>query len=156
MAGAATGSQHVPAGADVVFEQLVDFSNLPAWDALVEQVERLDDGPVRVGSEFDAVARHGRVRMPVRYRVVELDRPSHAVLVGEGARFREVDVIDLTEEDGGTLLQWCVTVESLGRAGDTGGGPIPSAVPRGSLTQLAQWLGERIAADRAPRCRGGS
>lgn len=78
--------------ADELFGYLADFSNLEEWDPTFERSERLDDGPLGVGSRFRAVASLAGASLDLELEIVEFDEPDRVVLRGKGDGLR-------TEED---------------------------------------------------------
>lgn len=83
------------------FAYLAEFSRAAEWDPGVARAERLDAGPLRVGSAFRLWMRVGRRTAPLDYRVADLDPPRRVVLAGENAWVRSVDTVTVADAPGG-------------------------------------------------------
>ncbi len=83
------------------FDYLAEFSRAEEWDPGVARAERLDAGPLRVGSAFRLWVRVGRRTAPLEYRVSDFDPPRRVVLAGENAWVRSVDTVTVAAEPGG-------------------------------------------------------
>ncbi len=90
-----------------VFAYLSDFSTTREWDPGVVEAERLDGGPVGLGSRFRVVARFLGREAELTYAVVDI-RPGELVaLRGENATVVSLDT--MTFEDGwtgGTVVEY--------------------------------------------------
>lgn len=102
----------VPTAADpqTTLDHFADFRTLPDWDPGVESAVRVDSGPLRVGSAFDVVTANGPFRVPLRYRVVEIDPGRHVALEAVGNGLRSYDVISVAESEDGTELTYDATL----------------------------------------------
>ena len=93
--------------AEETFDYLADFSNAAAWDPGTATAERLDDGPVGLGSAFRLGVRVGARVIPLEYRIVAFDRPHRVVLLGESGAVRSEDTVTVTPAaDGGSILTY--------------------------------------------------
>ena len=61
--------------AEETFDYMADFANAAEWDPGTAEAERLDDGPVGLGSTFRLGVRVGTRVVPLDYRIVTYDRP---------------------------------------------------------------------------------
>ncbi len=90
-----------------VFAYLSDFSTTREWDPGVVYAERLDHGPVGLGSRFRVVARFLGREAELTYAVIDI-RPGELVtLRGENASVISLDT--MTFEDGwtgGTVVEY--------------------------------------------------
>jgi hypothetical protein len=78
------------------FSYLAIFSNARDWDPGVLDADRLDSGPVRVGSQFRLVVPFGRRRLTLIYRVVSLSREDRQIsLAARSALLRVTDHISV-------------------------------------------------------------
>lgn len=85
-----------------VFRYLADFGNLAEWDPGFESSERVDDGPLDVGSRFQATASFAGAEFPMELEIVHYDEPNHVVLkgTGDGLTTREDIRVEPTSEGG--------------------------------------------------------
>lgn len=83
-----------------VFRRVADFSRLAEWDPTFVHSERVDDGPLGVGSTFDCRMRVVDVEVPMVLEVVEYDEPSHVTLSGSGDGFTTREEITVGAPDG--------------------------------------------------------
>ncbi len=94
---------------DEVFDYLAEFSNTVAWDPSVTRAERLDAGPLALGSLRRLIVSLGRREVTLDYRVYALDRPRHVDLRANGPLIRLRDSIYLVPDGAGTLVDYEVT-----------------------------------------------
>ena len=88
------------------FAYLSDFSTTQEWDPGVVAARRLDDGPVRQGSEFELQARFlGRTNVLV-YRIVEFTPDKAVTLRGENATVVSLDRMTFEPSAGGTRITY--------------------------------------------------
>jgi NAD(P)-dependent dehydrogenase (short-subunit alcohol dehydrogenase family) len=145
--------------AEETFDYMAEFSNAAEWDPGVAGAERLDDGPVGLGSVFRLGVRIGSRVTPLDYRVVAYDRPHRVVLLGESDTIRSEDTMTVVPRpEGGSILTYDADLRLLGplallnpllplpfrRIGDRGLGglrsvlsaataPVPAPAPLGVL-----------------------
>lgn len=86
---------------EAAFDYVADFANSEEWDPGVETAERLDEGPVGVGSRYRLGVHLGGRVAPMEYRITEFERPRRVVLVGEGSGVSAVDDIRFAPAAGG-------------------------------------------------------
>ncbi len=99
---------------DSAFAFIADFANSAAWDPGTATSERIDDGPVGVGSRFRlGVRMRGRV-VPMEYRITTLEAPRRVVLAGSGSGVRAIDDITFTERAGGTRIDYIADIHLEG------------------------------------------
>jgi NAD(P)-dependent dehydrogenase (short-subunit alcohol dehydrogenase family) len=101
--------------AEETFDYLAEFSNAAAWDPGVAGAERLDDGPVGLGSAFRLDVRVGRKITPLDYRVATYERPHRVVLLGESSTIRSEDTVTVVARPGGgSILTYDAELTLLG------------------------------------------
>jgi len=101
-------------GRDAAFAFVADFVNAPAWDPGTATSERIDDGPVGVGSRYRlGVRMRGRIA-PMEYRITTFDEPGRVVLAGIGSGVRASDDITFAATPGGTRIEYVAEIRLVG------------------------------------------
>lgn len=95
---------------EVVFDALADFSNTAQWDPNVEKGERLDDGPVGVGSTFKLLNDFFGQKQRLIYEMLEFDRPGRFVVKAETSAFDSLDTITVVTEGEGSSVTYDAVV----------------------------------------------
>ncbi len=90
-----------------------DFSNAAAWDPGVHSVERLDPGPLELGSRFRVVVRFAGRSLPLDYAIRALE-PARVVLEAETASLYSRDEIGVAPRGPGTCLTYAARLELRG------------------------------------------
>jgi carbon monoxide dehydrogenase subunit G len=86
---------------------LTDFSTTQEWDPGVVEAERLDDGPITVGSRFRIAARFLGRRTELTYAIVDHDPGERVTLRGENATVVSLDTMRFSDApDGGTRVSY--------------------------------------------------
>ena len=75
-----------PLPIDEAFAYVADFANSQEWDPGVATAERLDTGPVGVGSRYRLGVRMGGRVAPMEYRISVFEPPTRVVLTGVRVR----------------------------------------------------------------------
>ena len=96
------------------FSYLADFSNAATWDPGTATAERLDAGPIRVGSSFALGVRMGGATRPMTYRIVRLDPNEVIVLEGEGSGVAATDTMTFQAIPGGTRIDYEANIRLRG------------------------------------------
>lgn len=88
------------------FAFLEDFTNAADWDPGVAAAERLDEGPIGVGSRFGLdLAVAGRTQRWT-YVVEVHDAPRRVVFVTRGSRATGVDAVTVVPTATGSRVEW--------------------------------------------------
>ena len=99
------------------FDYLATFSNAAHWDPGVRAAERLDAGPVQVGSRFRlTVAMLGR-GIPLTYIVTAIDPPNSVVLEAVSPLLTSVDRIAVQPDGDGASVSYDADVRLRGPLG---------------------------------------
>jgi hypothetical protein len=86
---------------------LTDFSTTQEWDPGVVEAERLDQGPITVGSRFRLVARFLGRRAELTYAIVHHDPGEQVTLRGENATVVSLDTMRFSDSpSGGTRVSY--------------------------------------------------
>lgn len=96
------------------FAYLSDFANAAVWDPGTATAERIDDGPVRVGSRFALGVRMAGGVRPMTYRITGLDPDRRVVLEGEGSGVAATDTMTFEATPDGTRIDYVADIRLLG------------------------------------------
>jgi carbon monoxide dehydrogenase subunit G len=103
-----------PLPLDAAFAFLADFSNAAIWDPGTATAQRLDDGPVRVGSRFALGVRMAGSVRPMTYRIVRLEPDRELVLDGRGSGVAATDTLTFEPVPEGTRIDYRADIRLLG------------------------------------------
>jgi carbon monoxide dehydrogenase subunit G len=109
-----TETRTVPRPRPEVFAYAADFTNISEWDPGVASSERIDGGPLRVGSAFALGVRFGGREVPMVYTITEIVPDERVVLEGVGDKLRVVDDIRFTDSGDGTRIDYTAELEFTG------------------------------------------
>lgn len=104
---------HADQGAAI--DYLKDFSHATEWDPGTVACERLDSGPVRVGSTWHNTSRLILISTELTYELTEL-REDGLVFVGTNTTATSVDRIDVLPSAGGVRVTYDSAVAFHGKA----------------------------------------
>src|SRR5690349_4081742 len=91
---------------DEAFAFLADFSNAAIWDPGTATAERIDDGPIGVGSRFALGVRMAGSVRPMVYRIARLEPNRQVVLEGTGSGVAATDTMTFEPVEGGTRVDY--------------------------------------------------
>lgn len=123
-----------PWSPEEAFDYLAQFDHVADWDPGVDGARALDD-EVAQGSRFEVVVSTLGRRIPLEYRIVEMERPHRVVLVADASTFRSRDVITVTPTADGCSVTYDAELELRG--------PLRLADPL--LVLAFQRIGDRAA-----------
>ncbi|MBA2695010.1 MAG: SRPBCC family protein [Actinobacteria bacterium] len=96
-------------------DYLKDFSNAVEWDPGTVACERIDDGPIRVGSRWHNTSKLIVINTELEYELTEL-RDDGLVFVGTNTTATSYDRINVISTGGGARLTYDATVTFNGKA----------------------------------------
>lgn len=142
---------YAPVSADRAFDYLADFSNAAYWDPSVTHSERLDQGPIRQGSEFGLTVRFLGRESTLAYRISRFEPGRLVRLEAENSFLRSVDTLSFRGDGSSSevlydaalstrgigVLAWPVLRAAFGRLG--------RAAEEGLQTRLASLAGQSAA-----------
>ena len=99
---------------EAAFTFLADFANAATWDPGTATSTRVDDGPVRVGSQFALGVRMAGSVRPMTYRIVRLDPDRQVTLEGSGSGVAAVDTLTFERRADGTRVDYVAQIRLLG------------------------------------------
>jgi hypothetical protein len=104
----------LPLAPEAAFDLIADFSRTQDWDPGVVEAERLDPGPLGVGSRFRVVAAFLGRRVPLVYEVRAYERPRRLVLRASDGALTSLDEIHFSPRAGGTRVCYEAQLELAG------------------------------------------
>lgn len=96
------------------FAFLADFANAAIWDPGTATSERIDDGPIRIGSSFALGVRMAGSVRPMVYRIVRLEPDRAVVLEGSGSGVAATDTMTFESIGEGTRVDYQADIRLLG------------------------------------------
>jgi carbon monoxide dehydrogenase subunit G len=101
----------------VVLDYLKDFSHAEEWDPGTEKCERLDSGPVAVGSRWHNTSKIAGVSTELEYELIELTE-SKVVFAGSNDSASTTDTITVlpTSSGGGSEITYDADIQMSGAA----------------------------------------
>jgi len=94
---------------------LSDFANTEMWDPGTVTCDRVDSGPVAVGSEWRNVSEFRGRRTELRYRLARFD-PDRLIFVGQNKTATSTDDLRFESDGGRTRLTYRARIEFGGLA----------------------------------------
>ena len=140
--------------AEDTFDYMADFATAGEWDPGTASAERLDDGPVGLGSTFRLQVRIGSRTTPLDYRIVAFDRPRRVVLLGESDTIRSEDTMTVVPTaDGGSVLTYDaeLTLAGAWAAANPLLGPFFGRIGDKGVEGLRRTLGTPVVAQERPQ-----
>ncbi len=99
----------------VAVEYLQDFGNATDWDPGSVSNERLDDGPIQVGSAWTNTSKLILIETELRYELTQL-RHDGVVFTGTNKTATSIDTIDVIADDHGVRITYDSHVTFNGKA----------------------------------------
>lgn len=102
-----TANLDVDASPETVFAFLEDFTNARDWDPGVKDAERLDTGPIGVGSRFGLDLLIGGATQRWTYEVERHEAPTRVTFATRTSRATGIDDVTVVPtSDGGSRVTW--------------------------------------------------
>jgi carbon monoxide dehydrogenase subunit G len=138
---------------DEAFAYVADFANAQEWDPGVETAERIDPGPVGVGSRYRLGVRMGRRVARMEYRVSGYEPPFRVLLTGSGSGVAAVDDIRFERVADGTVVDYTADIKLGGVLGLIQPllGRAFANLGRNAVDGMQRTLDRRAAASQADR-----
>ena len=96
------------------FAFVADFANAQHWDPGVATSERIDEGPVGLGSRYRLGVRMRGSVSPMESRITKWEPTSRVVLTGEGSSVAAVDEIRFAATPTGTRIDYTADIHLTG------------------------------------------
>ena len=100
---------HTPAPVDTVQAYLRDFTNAEEWDAGTKTCTRIDDGPVRIGSQWTNVSVFRGRETTLTYTLEAEEPDRHLRIVGRNKTVTSEDDLTFASDDSGTTVTYQAT-----------------------------------------------
>lgn len=105
----------VTAAPEAVLTYLEDFGNAEAWDPGTQKCERLDEGPIKVGSQWHNVSKIAGITAELTYTLDQrTDDTVRFVGVNDGSTTS--DTITVVPHEDGSMLTYEAVIEMKGAA----------------------------------------
>jgi dehydrogenase/reductase SDR family member 12 len=106
-----------PVGIEQAFAYIADWSRQAEWDPNTTASRQIGEGGPAVGARHELEVKMGSRRVPMEYRITELEPPTRLVLEGEGSGIRARDVITFSQLPDGTRVDYVAEIELSGMLG---------------------------------------
>ena len=106
-----------PVGREQAFAYISEWSRQSEWDPNTISSTQIGDGAPAVGSRYTLEVKYGTSTKTMEYRITELDAPSRLVLIGEGDGVWTEDILEFTEVDDGTRVDYQAEIKLSGILG---------------------------------------
>ena len=138
---------------DDAFAYVADFANAQEWDPGVATAERIDPGPVGVGTRYRLGVRMGRRVAPMEYRISVFEPPVRVLLTGAGSGVAAVDDIRFERTEHGTVVDYTADIDLGGALGLIQPllGRAFASLGRNAVDGMQRTLDRRAAASQADR-----
>ncbi len=98
------------------FRHIGDFGNIDQWDPGVISSSKSTPGPVGPGTVYDLVLTYRGRRLEMQYEVIDHVPGSRIVLEGTGSVVKAIDVIEFSDFDDGTRIEYTADLSLTGLA----------------------------------------
>ena len=139
----------IPAPPSEVFAYLSDLENLAEWQSGIVSAERVDDGPMRVGSSARVTRELMGQRLAVPLTVTEYERPSRLGIASEVSGVKAAAVLELADSDDGAATDVRFAMEIRGSGMTSFMEPMIASAAKGDIETSLQRLQARFSASDA-------
>jgi hypothetical protein len=102
---------------DQAFAYISDWARQAEWDPNTVSAAQIGEGGPAVGSRYALEVKYGTSTKPMEYRITELEAPSRLVLIGEGSGVWSEDILEFSEVEGGTRVDYQAEIKLSGLLG---------------------------------------
>lgn len=134
----------IPAPPSEVFAYLADLDNLAEWQSGIVSAERVDAGPMRVGSSANVTRELMGQRMAVPLTVTDHEPPSRLGIASEVSGVRAAAMLELTPADDGTATDIGFAMEIRGSMLTAFMEPMIAGAAQGDIDASLQRLAARF------------
>lgn len=147
----------IPATPSAVFDYLSNLDNLAEWQSGIVSAERVDSGPMRIGSSAHVTRELMGQRLAVPLTVTDYAPPSRLGIGSEVSGVKAAAMLDLVEADDGASTDLAFAMEIRGSGLTSFMEPMIASAARGDIETSLQRLQARFAPDGdapTPNVRG--
>jgi len=137
----------IPAPPSEVFAYLADLDNLAEWQSGIVSAERVDSGPMRVGSSARVVRELMGQRLAVPLTVTDHEPPGRLGIASEVSGVRAAAMLDLTAADDGAATDLAFAMEIRGSGMTSFMEPMIASAAKGDIEASLARLTARFSAD---------
>jgi hypothetical protein len=125
-----------------VFAHLADFGRLAEWDPMFTSSRKLDDGPVGLGSRFEAIGSIAGREFELELEIVEYDEPGHVRFNGTGDGLSTMEDITVAPDGAGCEVTYHSAFETdKSDLLDAASAPAFQVVGKRAIRGMRDWLG---------------
>jgi carbon monoxide dehydrogenase subunit G len=135
----------IPAAPSELFAYLSDLGNLAEWQTGIVSAERVDDGPMRVGSSARVTRELMGQRLAVPLTVTDYEPPTRLGIASEVSGVKAAAMLELTPADGEVATDLAFAMEIRGSGMTSFMEPMIASAARGDIESSLQRLTERFA-----------
>jgi len=139
-------SARIPAPPSEVFAYLSDLDNLAEWQVGIVSAERVDTGPMRVGSSAQVTRELMGQRLAVPLTVTEYEAPGRLGIASEVSGVKAAALLELTAADGGAASDLSFSMEIRGSGMTSFMEPMIASAAKGDIESSLQRLRARFGA----------
>lgn len=139
----------IPAPPSEVFAYLSDLGNLAEWQSGIVIAERVDSGPMRVGSSARVTRELMGQRLAVPLTVTDYEPPTRLGIGSEVSGVKAAAMLDLADAEDGAATDLAFAMEIRGSGLTSFMEPMIASAARGDIESSLQRLTARFSADPA-------
>jgi carbon monoxide dehydrogenase subunit G len=135
----------IPAPRSEVFAYLSDLDNLAEWQSGLVSAERVDSGPMRVGSSARVTRELMGQRLAVPLTVTDYEPPNRLGIGSEVSGVKAAALLELAEADDGAATELSFAMEIRGSGMTSFMEPMIAGAARGDIETSLRRLQARFA-----------
>ena len=140
-------SARIPAPPSEVFAYLSDLDNLAEWQSGIVSAERVDVGPMRVGSSARVTRELMGQRLAVPLSVTDYEPPSRLGIASEVSGVKAAAMLELTPADDGAATEVGFAMEIRGSGMTSFMEPMIASAAKGDIDASLQRLQARFTSN---------
>ena len=135
----------IPAPPSEVFAYLADLDNLAEWQSGIVSAERVDSGPMAVGSSARVTRELMGQRLAVPLMVTDYEAPNRLGIASEVSGVKAAAMLDLAAADDGATTDLAFAMEIRGSGMTSFMEPMIASAAKGDIEASLQRLQARFA-----------